>query len=42
MDVDAVDEGTGDFCDVALDEGRGAVALAGLVVEVAAGVRLLS
>jgi len=37
VDVDAIDEGAGDFCDVALNEGRSAVALAGLVVEVAAG-----
>ena len=37
VDVDAVEEGAADFGDVALDHGRGAHALAGLVVEVAAG-----
>ena len=37
MDVDAVEERAGDLGDVALDHGRGAHALARLVVEVAAG-----
>ena len=37
MDVDAVEQGAGDLGDVALDQRRGAVALAGFVVEVAAG-----
>src|SRR5450432_2294065 len=37
VDVDAVEERAGDFGDVALDHGRGAVALAGGVAEVAAG-----
>ena len=37
VDVDAVEERAADFGDVALDHGRGAHALAGLVVEVAAG-----
>ena len=37
VDVDAVEQRAADFGDVALDHGRGAHALAGLVVEVAAG-----
>src|ERR1035441_154238 len=40
MYVDAVEQGSADLADVALDHGRGAHALAGLVVEVAAGSRV--
>jgi hypothetical protein len=36
MDVDAIEQRAGDFADVTLNHGRGAHALARLVVEVAA------
>jgi hypothetical protein len=42
VDVDAVEQGAADFADVTLDHGRGTHALAGLVVEVAAGLRVIS
>jgi hypothetical protein len=42
VDVDAVQERSGDFGDVALDERRGAVAFARFVVEVAARARVIS
>ncbi len=37
MDIDAVEQRAGDLGDVALDHGRGAHALARLVVEISAG-----
>jgi hypothetical protein len=40
MDIDAVHERTGDFRDVALDHGRGALAVAGAVVVETAGARV--
>ena len=40
MDIDAVEQWAGDLGDVALDHGRSAAALAGAVIEVAAGARI--
>jgi hypothetical protein len=42
VDVDAVEERAADFADVALDHGRSTHAVAGFVVEVAAGLRVIS
>jgi hypothetical protein len=42
MYIDAIEQWTGDLGDVALDHGRSAHALTGLVVEVTAGLRVSS